>query len=143
MRYPIVIHKDSNSSYGVTVPDLPGCFSAGDTLDEAMTNAIEAIECHVEGLLLDGEDIPLSQKMDVYYANPDYEDGIWGIVAVDLSKLSGKAKRINITIPERILSKIDTQVAALGENRSSYLVAAALEYMRNDLTHLNSQSGHL
>ena len=36
MRYPVVIHKDPESDYGVTVPDLPGCFSAGETLDEAL-----------------------------------------------------------------------------------------------------------
>jgi predicted RNase H-like HicB family nuclease len=36
MRYPVVIHKDLDSDYGVTVPDLPGCFSAGTTLDEAL-----------------------------------------------------------------------------------------------------------
>ena len=35
MRYPIVIHKDPESCYGVTVPDLPGCFSAGNTVEEA------------------------------------------------------------------------------------------------------------
>jgi len=50
MRYPVVIHKDQDSDYGVTVPDLPGCFSAGSTVDEAIDNAVEAIECHVEGL---------------------------------------------------------------------------------------------
>ena len=47
MRYPVVIHKDPDSDYGVTVPDLPGCFSAGTTLDEVLVNAREAIECHI------------------------------------------------------------------------------------------------
>ena len=58
MRFPIVIHKDTCSGYGVTVPDLPGCFSAGDTLDEAIESARESIACHVEGLLMDGEPDP-------------------------------------------------------------------------------------
>ena len=52
MRYPIVIHKDTDSDYGVIVPDLPGCFSAGTTLDEAMSMAQDAIECHIGGLYL-------------------------------------------------------------------------------------------
>ena len=55
MRYPVVVHKDPHSDYGVTVPDLPGCFSAGETLDEALQEVVEAIEAHLEGLLLDGE----------------------------------------------------------------------------------------
>ena len=53
MRYPVVIHKDSDSDYGVTVPDLLGCFTAGDTIDDAIAQATEAIECHIEGLVLD------------------------------------------------------------------------------------------
>ena len=59
MRYPVIIHKDADSDYGVTVPDLPGFFSAGQTLDEALIEAVEAIDCHIEGLLMDGEPIPL------------------------------------------------------------------------------------
>jgi predicted RNase H-like HicB family nuclease len=47
MRYPVVTHKDPDSDYGVTVPDLPGCFSAGETLDEALNEVVEAIECHI------------------------------------------------------------------------------------------------
>ena len=53
MQYPVVIHKDVESAYGVSVPDLPGCFSAGDTLEEAVESAQEAIACHLEGLLMD------------------------------------------------------------------------------------------
>ncbi len=42
MNYPIVVHKEKGSDYGVTVPDLPGCFSAGGTLDEALAMACDA-----------------------------------------------------------------------------------------------------
>ena len=58
MNYPVVIHKDERSDYGVTVPDLPGCFSSGKTLEEALDNVKEAILCHVEGLVNDGEALP-------------------------------------------------------------------------------------
>jgi len=47
MKFPVVIHKDPDSDYGVTVPDLAGCFSAGSTVDEAFANAVEAAECHI------------------------------------------------------------------------------------------------
>jgi predicted RNase H-like HicB family nuclease len=54
MRYPIAVEVgDKRHAYGVVVPDLPGCFSAGDTLEEALTNAQEAILLHLEGLLAD------------------------------------------------------------------------------------------
>ncbi|MEL7083867.1 MAG: type II toxin-antitoxin system HicB family antitoxin [Cyanobacteria bacterium J06597_1] len=129
MRYPIVIHKDSDSAYGVTVPDVPGCFSAGDTFEEAIANVTEAIECHLESLLMDEEDIPLPSETEIHLANPDFKDGVWALASVDLSKLSGKAKRINITIPERFLSQIDAAAQATGNTRSGFLTLAALEYM--------------
>lgn len=98
-------------------------------MDEAILNATEAIECHIEGLLIDGDDIPSPMPMESLHQNPDFKDGIWGIVPVDLTKLSGKSKRINISIPERLLQKIDAKAKSLGENRSSFLLAAALEYI--------------
>ena len=88
MKYHIVIHKDPGSSYGVTVPDLPGCFSGGETFAEAMSNACEAIECHVEGMLMDGESLPEQKPLAVHKANEDFARGAWATVSVDLSKLS-------------------------------------------------------
>jgi predicted RNase H-like HicB family nuclease len=76
MRYPVVIHKDPDSEYGVSVPDLPGCFSAGATFDAALSEAAEAIECHLEGLLLDEEPIPPPQPIEMHQANPDYAGGV-------------------------------------------------------------------
>ena len=129
MHYPIVIHKDPESDYGVTVPDLPGCFSAGDSLDDALAQAAEAIECHFEGLMLDGELFSLPQNIEAHRNNPDYADGIWALVAVDRAKLSGKAKRINITVSERLLATVDNFAAQQGETRSGLLTRAALEYI--------------
>jgi len=64
MQYPIFIHKDHDSDYGVIVPDLPGCFSAGNSVAEAIQNAHEAIECHLEGLLADNQTIPLRKSLE-------------------------------------------------------------------------------
>lgn len=129
MRYPVVIHKDSASDYGVTVPDLPGCFSAGETLDEALQQVVEAIECHLEGLLLDGEPVPPPQSVEFHRSNPDYADGVWAIVSIDLTKLSGKTKRVNVTLPERILTLMDKYASENGESRSGLITQAALEYI--------------
>ncbi len=73
MRFPVVIHKDTNSDYGVTVPDLPGCFSAGSTLEEALENAEEAIECHVEAMLADGEVLPVPSSIEVYNKRVEFK----------------------------------------------------------------------
>ena len=129
MKYTLIIHKDDNSDYGVTIPDLPGCFSAGLTLDESLENAEEAILTHIEGLLIDNEDIPKPKSFDFHKGQNQDKDIIWAVVNVDLLKLSGKSKRINITIPERVLSKIDYYALKEGETRSRFLVSAAMEYI--------------
>jgi len=129
MNYPVVIHKDKKSDYGVTVPDLPGCFSAGSTFDLALENAREAILMHVEGMLEDGEPVPAPKTIEQLRRNSDFAGGVWALVSVDLSAVSGKARRVNITLPERVLTQIDDFAEKRGETRSGFLVNAALEYL--------------
>ena len=128
MRYPVVVHKDEDSCYGVTVPDLPGCFSAGDTLEEALEMTQEAILCHVEGLLMDAQPIPEQQPWEVHRADPYCADGLWALVDVDLSKVSGKTVQVNITMPAPILALTDDVARREGETRSGFLARAVLEY---------------
>lgn len=85
MTFLVAIHKEPQSSYGVSVPDLPGCISAGDTLAEALVMAKEAIELHLESMLDDGIDLPdPSPDLDPLRTGPDYADAIWGVIKVDL-----------------------------------------------------------
>ena len=129
MRYAIVVHKDPGSSYGVTVPGLPGCFSGGDTLDEAFDNAQEAILCHIEGCLLEDQPVPKERSLEEYQANDDYRDGLWGFVDVDLTAIPQKSVCINVTIPASVLALIDEAAAKASESRSSFLTHAALEHI--------------
>lgn len=126
-HYPVVIHKDNNSDFGVTVPDLPGCFSAGATVVEALRQAKEAIECHLEGLLLDDEALPMpTEEYTLLAESEEYKDGIWHLVEIDLSKLDTKTRRLNITIPERLLTKVDRYVKEHRfDSRSGFLAQAA------------------
>ena len=129
MRYPILLQKDPDSDYGVTVPDLAGCFSAGENMESALENAEEAILTHIEGLLMDNDPIPSPSSIDSLKKRHREKDIVWGIVSVDLSKLSERARRINITVPEKLLTKIDSFAEKEGETRSGLLVSAALEYI--------------
>lgn len=129
MKYAIVIHKDPDSDYGVTIPDLPGCFSAGETIEEAIEMAQEAAECHIEGMLMDSDPIPTPSDIETHRENPDFEDGTWAIINIDISKLSLKSKRINITMPERLLRTVDQYAKKYGSTRSGLLSQAVTEYM--------------
>jgi predicted RNase H-like HicB family nuclease len=129
MKYSVYLEKDIDSDYGVTVPDLPGCFSSGSTIEEALENAQEAILTHVEGLLMDNEVIPNPSAIENLHQEMSKKDVIWGLVSVDIGKLSKEVKRINITMPENILSKIDSFAQREGETRSGFLASAAIEYI--------------
>ena len=129
MNYPVVIHKDKKSDYGVSVPDLPGCVSAGTTLDDALAMVREAIELHLEGLIDEGGVIPLPTPIEKLRANRGYAEGTWAIVNVDESTLRVKIARIGITMPQRVLEAIDRHAKANGETRSGLLARAAARYI--------------
>lgn len=127
MHYPIAIETGTDSqAYGVVVPDLPGCFSAGDTLDEAMLNAKEAIELWLEVAIDDGQVVPEPQSLAVHQSKRTFKGWTWGLVTVDIASLSDKAERINITLPSRVLRRIDQAAKNAGESRSGYIARRAL-----------------
>jgi predicted RNase H-like HicB family nuclease len=133
MNYPVVIHKDPDSDYGVSVPDLPGCVSAGATVDEALAMVREAIELHLEGMIEDGGVIPLPTPIEDLRADrvhkDDWADGTWAFVNVDESTLRVKYARIGVTMPERVLDAIDRYAKSKGETRSGLLARAAVQYI--------------
>jgi predicted RNase H-like HicB family nuclease len=133
MKFPIVIHKDAESDFSVTVPDLPGCFSAGSTIEEAMDMSREAIECHIEGIFIDNESIPTASAIEQHQQNEDFKDGIWAIIDVDLSQLSIPSKSVNIEIPEILLNTVDHYARKHGKSRSSLLTQAVTEYISTHL----------
>lgn len=127
MRYPIAIEPgDGDTAFGVVVPDLPGCFSAGDTLDEAIANASEAIELWIETVLDDGGEVPMPGSIAAHRENPEFSGWIWALAEVDPAVLSDKAERVNITLPARVLRRIDEAAKARHETRSGFLARAAL-----------------
>ncbi len=81
MRFPVVLHTDDGVRFGVTVPDLPGCFSAGNGIEDALASVVEAIDLHLEGMIDCGSDIPVPLTISKHRANPDYADGLWVIVS--------------------------------------------------------------
>jgi predicted RNase H-like HicB family nuclease len=130
MRYPVVLHSDDGARWGVTVPDLPGCFSAGDSMEQALDSVVEAIDLHLEGLTEDGGHVPSPRPVDEHRANPDFAGGTWALIEIDAGKYEGRAEKINITIPRRILAKVDDYAKSHGLTRSGFLVQAVERAIR-------------
>lgn len=120
-----IVHKDQGSAYGVTFPGLPGCFSAADTQDEIVPNAVEALALWLEG---EGERMPMGlDEVRVAHAD-DLASGAF-IVSVPLIRNSGKMVRANISMDEGALAAIDAAADERGLTRSAFLAQAARNEM--------------
>lgn len=88
MRYPIAIEPGTDATaWGVVVPDLPGCFSAGDTLEDAMTQAEAAITGWIEATLDAGQDIPRPSPIETLRAaHPEFKGWLWALVKPDTAR---------------------------------------------------------
>ncbi len=136
MRYPpIAIEPGSQTTaWGVAVPDLRGCHSAGDTLDEAIENASEAITLWIATVLDDGGDVPQPGSIEVHRRSAEFDRWIWALADVDPAVLSDKAERVNITLPARVLKRIDEAAQESNESRSAFLARAALQAIKGHAT---------
>jgi hypothetical protein len=92
--------------------------------------AREAIALHLEGLIEEGELIPEPGSLEQHRRFPQYRSGIWAIVSIDPSNLRLRARRINITMPERVLDSVDRFAAEKNETRSGLLAKAARAYIK-------------
>lgn len=127
MEMPIAIQKDADSVYGVIVPDVPGCYSSGNTIDEAIKNAKEAIYLHYEVMAESGVDFTIkSSKIENLIDDSTYTGSIWALVDVDASRFDSKPERINISIPRFVLKKIDSFTESKRETRSGFISRAAM-----------------
>ena len=104
-QYIALIHKDPGSDYGVSFPDLPGCVTAGLDLDDARAMAEEALSLHLDGMAEDGEPIPEPSSLEAVMADRENRDAV--AILVDAPPATAKAVRVNMTLPEDELARID------------------------------------
>lgn len=122
MRYPILIEEGlEESAFGVAVPDLPGCFSAGDTLDEALEAAKEAVAAWVDAALDAGMAVPAPSSLDEVRRLPGYEGWTVGIVELDPALFDDSIERVNITLPRRVLRRLDALAASRRQSRGAFI----------------------
>jgi len=126
-HYIALIHKDSESDYGVSFPDLPGCVTAGSTIDEARAMAVDALALHLEGMTEDGEAAPEPSSLEEIMADRENRDGV--AILVDAPSAPVKSVRVNITLPVDVLEAVDGYASANGMSRSGFLALAAKKAM--------------
>lgn len=123
MLFPVYVHKgDDCHAHGAEIPDFPGCFSAADSWDELADNIQEAVELYCE----DEDRVPpLPTSLDKLMASPDYQGGIWMMVDIDIRKLKTRSIRLNVSLPEGLLRRIDDEAKSRHMSRSAFLAMSA------------------
>ena len=90
--YIALVHKDKGTSYGVSFPDVPGCISAGDTFEEAVTNAAEALAGHLALMQADGDPLPAPRSFEQLRRDPEFADDVAdAIVTMVTARLPAEA----------------------------------------------------
>jgi predicted RNase H-like HicB family nuclease len=133
MRFPIAIEGgDDNTAFGVVFPDVDGCFSAGDTLDEAIANAKEALDGYLELCFDVNDPVPVAKSIHEHRKNPLFKDCVWAVIDVDISAYFGKSKKVNVTLPELLIQQIDDVAASNPsyKTRSGFLAKAAMHELK-------------
>lgn len=122
MLYPIYVTKEEGTAYGAEFPDLPGCFAAADDLKDLSHAAQEAVEAHFG---VDDDPIPPPSSPESWLGIDGYQGGFWLLVDIDLSRVRSRAVRLNISLPEKLVPRIDAAAKQRGQSRSAFLARAA------------------
>ena len=127
MKYPIVLNKsDTDNSYKISVPDLPGCQETAQTIDAGIDKISQAISAHLSILSEYGEKIPSGSLIEQHRNN--FKDGVWAIIDIDITPYLGKSHKINVTLPELLIKQIDDRVSKSSayKTRSAFIATACL-----------------
>ena len=123
MLFPVIVHKDSNSDYGITIPDFPGVFSGGQTLEDALHNVHEALEmwfCDDEVCKL-----PTPSSLESVLACKDAQTGAVVLVEVDPyafgNAINGTAP---VIVPLELRERIDAAALKKGQTMAEYIQEA-------------------
>lgn len=130
MYYVALLDPEADgSAYTVTFPDLPGCISCGNNVEEAVGMATEALALHLEGMVADGEALPPPTPLELVKRPQKLEQAFAVLIPADV-KPAPKVVRLSITIRDDILRKVDEAAEHEGMTRSGFLAAAAQDYVR-------------
>lgn len=119
MKYPVAVWITDNV-YSAEVPDLPGVITEADSIAELELSIKEAVSGWVECVSEGKQQIPFPTSIENYMNNPGYANCLW--LLVDLSdEITDKTERVNITLPRRVLNRLDALAKTAGYSRSGLI----------------------
>ncbi|NOX40764.1 MAG: ribbon-helix-helix protein, CopG family [Alphaproteobacteria bacterium] len=132
MRFVALVHKDPDTDFGVSFPDVPGCTALGKTYELALDSAAEALAFHIEGMLDADEDMPIARPAEDILADPELTEDLVGatLAIVPLVQAGGANLRINLSIDSKSLAAIDDAAKRRGMTRSAFIAETGLREAR-------------
>jgi len=121
MKRYIALIEEGKNNYSAVFPDVPGVITTGKTYEEIIKNAHEALALHLDGEEKLPAERSLAQIKETWKDWKEWQkDGNFTVTYIDLLTAQAKRKRINITIDENILARIDKRT----RNRSEFIAKA-------------------
>ena len=127
--YLALVEQDEDSAFGVTFPDVPGCFSAADDADRVLSEAIQALELHLEG-----EEAPKARSLAELKQDPEVKEALKSgayLLAVPYIQTDRRVVRINLSLDAGTLRAIDDAADLRGLTRSAFVAEAALKELKH------------
>ena len=125
-----VVDPAADGTWGVVFPDLPGCYSAGDDMDDLFANSIEAVRLWAEDACARGG-IPPARDTSALMADPEVKGLVMAagpagcLIQVPLLVDGGRSVRATISLDANLLETIDEAAKRHGLTRSTFLASAA------------------
>ena len=112
------------------MPDIPGVYFCGDSIEHAMWNVRDALIGHLKTLLELGEPVQVTLgNFEELRMAPEHADGMWAMVELDLTQFDSRPQRISVRLLRCLLSELDRHAAARKQTRSEVLAWAVLQLM--------------
>ena len=128
-RFVVVIDGEPGA-FGLWAPDMPGCTSMGESVDEALRNAQEALRMWAEDAIADGDFVPAPRSFEEIAKDPEAAEELKRgavLAIVPLLMETGRPVKANLSLDAWLLAAIDEAASARGLTRSAFLSSAARE----------------
>jgi predicted RNase H-like HicB family nuclease len=116
-----IVHHEAGSAWGITFPDLAGCISAADRFEDLPAQAEEAVALWLETAIEAGQAVPAPRDLAAIRRHVDAKGAVSFLPIT--APLTDHCIRLNITLPESLVQRIDAQVGS--RQRSGFLARAA------------------
>ena len=140
--YWALIHEDE-TGFGISFPDVPGCISAGRSVEEAISEGSDALSAHLAWLKAEGDAVPQPRPLAELRGDPKIrelaEDATWQLVRA--RTVQAPRVRVNIMIDPGLLREADEAAEAAGMTRSGLIEAALRDRMSPELTGFGEPEG--